>query len=59
MLERFCYYATVHVRNKSFPSTYMEAVTLTVKATQARQHQHSSKKLSCYLLMWAVAYLVK
>ena len=37
----------------------MEAVALTVKATQARQHQHSSLRLSCYLLMWAVAYLVK
>ena len=59
LLERFLYYTTVRVSNKIFPSTYMEAVALTVKATQARQHQHSSLRLSCYLLMWAVAYLVK
>ena len=58
-VERFLYYTTVRVSNKIFPSTYMEAVALTVKATQARQHQHSSLRLSCYLLMWAVAYLVK
>ena len=58
-VERFLYYSTVRVSNKIFPSTYMEAVALTVKATQARQHQHSSLRLSCYLLMWAVAYLVK
>ena len=58
-LERFLYYTTVRVSNKIFPSTYMEAVALTVKATQARQHQHSSLRLSCYLLMRAVAYLVK
>ena len=58
-LERFLYYTTVRVSNKIIPFTYMEAVALTVKATQARQHQHSSLRLSCYLLMWAVAYLVK
>ena len=58
-VERFLYYTTVRVSNKIFPSTYMEAVALTVKATQARQHQHSSIRLSCCLLMWAVAYLVK
>ena len=59
LVERFLYYTTVRVSNKIFPSTYMEAVALTVKATQARQHQHSSLRLSCYLLMRAVAYLVK
>ena len=58
-LERFLYYTTVCESNKIFPSTYMEAVALTMKATQAKQHQHSSLRLSCYLLMWAVAYLVK